>query len=226
LKVLFVGEGNHDIGPSGEAWGQPRPARGVVPVLARRVCPSIDAASVALPWRELSRLSPNARKGLEAKVAAAITISARRFGCEGTVCVSDRDRGLDRLEALNRGKRRGLEVLGAPHTAAVGVAVESVEAWTLGAPQAIAEELGISADRVRAALPAKHVEALSESSGNEDHRPKALIDRIASLARQRDGTAFRCAVAERTEVEALRAACPEGFGPFADELRAAFGPPH
>jgi hypothetical protein len=223
VKALFVGEGKHDIGPAGESWSQPRPATGVVPALARRVCPSIGAESIALAWHDISRFSPSARRGLEAKVAAAILLSARRFDCAGTICVIDRDGDEARLDAMGRGERRGLSAVGAPHTTAVGEAVESIDAWTLGAPSALAEALGIPVERVHPALPKKHVEALRESSEKEEHRPKAVLARIAALANQSDGTTLRRAVAERTSVADLESSCPAGFAPFARKLRASFG---
>jgi hypothetical protein len=233
VKVLFVGEGNHDIGAAGESWGQPRPARGVVPVLAHGVCASIqiegadptarkDADSIALAWHDIPRFSPAGRKGFEAKVAAAMLLSSKRFGCAGTICVSDQDGDEDRLGALQRGKLRGLAQVGAHHAIAIGVAIESIEAWTLGAPEAIAEELDVPVSRVRGVLPSKHVESLRESSGKEEHRPKALIGRLAALAHREDSTALRCAVAARTSVDLLQSACPQGFERFAEELRTAF----
>lgn len=223
MKVLFVGEGNHDIGPAGESSGRPRPATGVVPALARRVCPAISAESIALAWHDISRFSPRARRGFEAKVAAAILLSARRFDCAGTICVNDRDGDETRLEGLCRGEMAGRLSVGASHATAVGEAVESIEAWTLGAPVPLADELGIPVERVRSALPKKHVEALRESSEKEEHRPKAVLTRIAALANASDSTALRRAVAERTSVADLEAACPTGFAPFARNLRASFG---
>lgn len=223
MKVLFFGEGNHDIGFAGESWSQPRPATGVVPALARRICPAIDPSSIALPLREISRFSPGARRGYEAKVAAAIVVSARRFGCSGTICVADRDGDPERLGAMKRGKDRGLGALGAPHTAAVGIAVESIEAWTLGAQKALSEELGVPLARIRDKMPKKHVEALRKTSGIPEHRPKPLVEHLAALGGRSDGTGLRSAVAERTDVADLCAACPEGFAPFAEEVRRAFG---
>ncbi|MEP7120821.1 MAG: hypothetical protein ABJE95_07930 [Byssovorax sp.] len=233
MKVLFVGEGNHDIGGAGKSWGQPRPARGVVPMLAHRVCPSIqiegvdpaaskEGDSIALAWHDISRFSPKGRRGFEGKVAAAMLVSSRKFGCAGTVCVSDQDGDSDRLGALLRGKQGGVAQVRTSHAIAVGVAVESIEAWTLGAPEAVAEELDVHVSRVRAVLPGKHVESLRESSGKEEHRPKPLIGRLAALAHREDSTEMRCAVAARTDVTLLRSACPEGFDRFAEELRRAF----
>jgi hypothetical protein len=79
VKVLFVGEGNNDIGEASEEANQPRPASGVIPTLARKVCPVIDANSIALAWTEIRRFNPAGHKrGLAPKVAAAALLADRR----------------------------------------------------------------------------------------------------------------------------------------------------
>jgi hypothetical protein len=105
-----------------------------------------------------------------------------------------------------------------------GLAIESVEAWTLGAPEKIAEELGVDIKLVQQYYPpGVHVESLFERSGKPEHRPKQLLERIVQLKNRQDTTEFRQAVAERTEISALERACPQGFAPFAEQLRKAFG---
>jgi hypothetical protein len=222
--VLFVGEGRHDIGEPNPNPYQPRPTRGSIPTLARRVCPAMSADSVALAWTEIRRFNPAAlKRGYEAKVPAAVLLASRRFGCAGTVLVTDRDADPDRYAALQAGVARARQLFPG-HRIAFGLAVESVEAWTLGAPDEIAVELGVNGARVRAEYPrGVHVEALSERSGKEEHRPKRLLERLTGLAYREDSVEFREAVAERTEVTTLERACPEGFAPFVAELRAAFG---
>lgn len=222
MKVLFVGEGTHDIGGVGEIWARPRPATGVVPTLARRVCPTIGDDSIALAWREIPRFSRHTRKGFEAKVASAMLLSARKLDCAGTVCVVDRDGDESRLPAMKRRKVDGSSALGVPHPITVGIAVESIEAWTLGAQRALAEELAVELPVLQRALPKAHVEELRESSGREERRPKSVIRRLAELTNRCDGFALRTAVASKTSPEELSAACPSGFAPFAEELRAAF----
>jgi hypothetical protein len=223
MKVLFVGEGKNDIGPS-ELDSGPRAARGVVPALARKVVALINEDCPALAWRELSLFDPRARKkGFAAKVTAAILVSSRRFACGGTVCVADRDRDGERLTQMAAGRETGLELAGGAHGAVCGVAVESVEAWTLGAPEALAEELGLDPGAVRKEYPKTDVESLHENSGKPEHRPKALLARIANLKNRSDDTEFREAVAQRTDIAALERACQKGFRPFAEELRVVFG---
>ncbi len=61
MRVLFIGEGPHDIGHQ-SFDPQPRPATGTVPTLSRRVCPAIEEDSLALAWREIPILDRKSAK--------------------------------------------------------------------------------------------------------------------------------------------------------------------
>lgn len=222
MKLLFVGEGRHDIGDS-LFPGQPRSAEGTIPTLARRICPAIDSNSVALAWNEIARFNPQAKKrGFPAKITAAVLLADRRFGCTGTVVVSDRDGDDTRQAEFESGVERARELFSS-HPTVWGLAFESVEAWTLGIPHRIAEELNVDEAQVRSLYPRGiHVEKLSERSGKPEHQPKRLLEQVAQLKHESDSTAFRQAVAERTEPSELETACPNGFAPFAGRLREAF----
>ncbi len=227
MKVLFIGEGPHEIGHrlgSHDPFN-PQPAGGVLPALARQVCPSIKEP-LALKWSELPLFRPDVKRaGLAAKVAAAVLLSARRFGCAGTVCVHDRDRDDTRLPELLEGRERGLRTVASSHPVACGVAVESIEAWTLGAPTALAQTLKIDPKKVHAVYAASHAESFFEKSGKPDHRPKTLLQRVAESGNRNDDADFRAEVAERTDPAELERHCPDGFKPFAAALRTAFPAP-
>jgi hypothetical protein len=223
VNVLFVGEGSNDIGCADYSPNQPRSAGGVVPTLARKLCPLIGD-SLAIRWTEITRFSKGkVRRGFAAKVAAAMLLS-QAHGCSGTICVLDCDGCPERLDELQEGKERGAAALGGTHPTACGIAVESIEAWTLGDRQAIAQELAVSEPDVSGLYPrGKKVEELRESSKQENYRPKALLKRIAQLGHREDSTAFRQAIAERTDIARLEHFCPRGFEPFAEEVRREFG---
>lgn len=214
MKVLFVGEGSHDIGSTGGYVHEPFPAEGTIPALCRRVIPKIAMDSVALRWVDIVRLQPS-KKGFEAKARAARLIAERRVeSCKGLVLVVDNDGDEDgaRLERLRAAKSEGFPV-------ACGVAVESIEAWTLGATSALATVLRASAAEIRRTVGDRPVEALKESSPRS---AKQALSEIASLDNRVADTAFRQEVAELTDVAALAKACPRGFEPFVEELREAF----
>src|SRR5947208_3385449 len=104
MKLLFIGEGRHDIGDPSPNPYHPRPAEGTIPTLARRICTGIAPESVALAWPEIRRFNPSATKrGYPAKITAAVLVAARKFGCAGTVVVADRDSEAGRQSELEEG---------------------------------------------------------------------------------------------------------------------------
>jgi hypothetical protein len=236
LKILFVGEGPHELGSAEPGYG-PHPATGPVPILTRRICPSLGAEHLGIKWNEIQRYPVNqkqwdrdlAKSGYRSKAKSAVILSVVKFKCDGTVCVADGDTAPpDCLEQIRQGQREGLEKLeklGRRHAAACGVACQSVDAWTLGARKALADELGTTEEVLRRYYPPKHVEELFNQSGKEEHRPKAILDKIATAHGRSADTAFRTAVAERTEIEDLEKECPKGFKPFAEDVRRAFAAP-
>ncbi|MCB9567472.1 MAG: hypothetical protein H6710_09740 [Myxococcales bacterium] len=224
MKVLFVGDGKHDVGlPDGPHRGDPWPARGVVPALARQVVPMIADDSLALAWKDLHRWRPTPGsgrpRGYAAKIKLAALLARRKLGCEAVIAVADRDGEPTRPDELAAAADE-------PHPVPTvcGVAIESIEAWTLGATTALAERLGLPLGNIKKKLP-KPVETLYQSSGKREHRPKDLIAAIAELAHQRDSLELREAVAEQTDLQELERTCPEGFGRFAADLRRRFPTP-
>jgi hypothetical protein len=223
VKVLFIGEGRHDIGDANPDTYQPRPAGGVVPALMRRVCPGVAGVSIALAWPEIRRFNPSAEKsGYPAKTSAAVLLATTKFDCGGTVLVADRDTQASRESELEEGVMRARQLF-PNHPIVWGSPVESVEAWTLGVPEKIAAELDVDVKLVKEQYPPGiHVESLSERSGKVGHRPKRLLERIAQLKHRDDSTEFRQSIAERTDAAILEQACPKGFAPFAERLRKGF----
>jgi len=194
-------------------------------MLSRRVCPAIDEDSLALAWREIPILdNRQARRGLGAKVERAIVLSAEKYELAGTVCVMDQDRDENRLATMEQGQERGLRAVRQSHAAVCGVAVESIEAWTLGAPEAIADVLDVKTEDVQSHYRLRDVESFHQRSGKPVHRPKDILSGILDLKHETDSTAIRTDIAGRTNIETLARNCPIGFKPFSDKLKAAFGP--
>lgn len=217
-RVLFIGDGAHDIGAADWPTDDPFPAGGVVPHLAAKVAAIDREHSRSLHWAHprLARFTPTRKtSGYEAKIRAAkLQIERRQFDLEGLVCVVDED---------NDETRRDLPaaahaLASATCPIACGVAVRSIEAWTLGARKPLAEVLGISIDK----LPKTPPEAFYASSQKPELRSK---DVLKGLAERRGGDArsLREEVAERTDPDDLCRTCPAGFAPFAAALRATFG---
>jgi hypothetical protein len=221
MKVLFVGEGRHDIGPA--VFGpHPRPAAGVVSALCRRINPRIATDSVSLRWQDIATLN-RSKRGLEHKLVAAKELAVRH-GCTGTIAVVDRDgpNGAARIDDLQNGRSRSHANDSAVHPIAVGMAVESIEAWTLGDPQAIANVLGVSVDQVRQIYRESKVEEFHEQSGKSEFRPKEILKQVTDLKHRLPDVAFRVDVANQTDLAILESNCPNGFAPFAEDVRRIF----
>ncbi len=222
--MLFVGEGTHDVGPNefGAPAHQGRPARGVVPRLEARVVERIDlASSRALTWHEIPLLSRDRKPGLDRKVKGAALIASRSMGCAALVCVHDRDGGRNahRLDDMVRGAD---EVKTLP--VVCGLAVESIEAWTLGAYHALAAELEVDVARLRKHYDPAQAETFLPHSAKVEKQSKGLLERVATEGHRAPDLALREAVAERTDVGALAERCPEGFETFRKQLEKRLAP--
>ncbi len=222
MMILFVGEGKHETGA--EFAPRPRPARGVLPILARKVCPHLGTDHLALDWKEIALFNEAKKKrGFSAKVVAAIALAWKKK-CDGTIVVVDKDRDDTRLADMEDGVQKGKKTIPIEHPAVCGLAVESIEAWTLGAPAALATILGCTEKVLQDHYKIGEVEELYQNSGKVEKRPKNILKILAELHHQKDSLELRESVAEATEVDDLVKHCPMGFKPFADKLKAAFGP--
>src|SRR5262249_48621831 len=131
----------------------------------------------------------------------------------------------DRLPDMEAGRDRGRGSVGEAHLVVCGVAVESIEAWTLGAPSALAGHLEVEVSAVCKLYHLNQVETFKETSEKREKQPKAILQQVAGLGNQNDSTDLRVCVAERVDVDELKRHCKDGFKPFADALVTAFGGP-
>ena len=238
MKILLIGEGKHELGSSG-VMNRPRPAAGFLFILVQKICPNIGSDSVELSWTNLNLIMKKeprkkfaSRQGLAKKVQYAI-VQARRQDCQGTVCVHDRDCDADRLTEMENGREAEITKQNDGHEAICAVAIESIEAWLLGAPSALASVLQSDLDTIQKHVKEyspSRVEELKETSEDEKKQPKKLLAQIINVRPRtlaKSNTEFREDVASQLDhasLTELEKNCPEGFRPFANKLRAAFGP--
>lgn len=227
MKILFVGEGDHDIGGASETGGDRAP-NGVVPTLAHRVCPNINLrdGSASKSWQSIPVLLKDRSPGSTRyrKARNAVTYSHSQ-GFDGTVVVIDRDRDENKAQEIRDGLNRGAQLAGDGHLVAGGVAVESIEAWTLGAPTAICQELNVSVKQLMSVYkPARVERDLYANSKKPAKNSKSVLRKVCELGNQTPTADFRRRVAAVTDVAELERNCPEGFAQFANELLKAFGP--
>ena len=132
MKVLFIGEGPHDIGAPNSNPNQPRPARHHSHIGSPRLrgnCSRIDCAGLARdqslqPIRPKARLLCQDRRGSTAS-REELQLRSDRRGC--------RPGPRNRTTGRAGGRRDRAVRLFPQHAAVWGLAIESVEAWTLGA---------------------------------------------------------------------------------------------
>lgn len=220
MKVLFVGEGNNDIGRS---FGgiELQKATGVVPTLCRLMRPHIDDDSVAVSWKQIRlHCRTKALPGYDRKLKLAVELAIEN-GCTGTIAVVDEDNKPQRRSVLSEARNAiASDEETKLHRVAIGVAVKSLEAWTLADHEAIASVIGCApeCDGYRPA----QVEHLYQESDKPLKRPKDLLKRVLELGHLEDSTDIRVDIAKQSNIETLKRHCPTGFKPFAEEVCERF----
>lgn len=225
MRLLLVSEGPLDVGTAGRGRGDPEHGegeerRGAVGVLVRRVLADKMGREVS-DWEIERDVLPRVHARSEAvsgyprKAHLAIE-EARIRGCTAVAIVVDRDRteGGSRLAQLREGRDLA-EKSGNPlaYRAALGVAVEMVEAWLLADEQALNEALGL--DPKAPAIP--DPEGLDGGPKTESY-PKTVFRKLVERGRAVSGAPYDD-VAERVRLDVLERRCKLGFAPFAEELR-------
>jgi hypothetical protein len=201
--IEIVGEGKTD---RGQGTDQPEaPTNGVVPVLVHRLCDRPD--SMRVRQRPLPFLQG---KGLWQKVRFAKR-NAFNSGSAGLVFVLDTEGNhTGQLEQLQRG--RDSELLDYP--TAVGVAHPCIEAWLLADASAIARALGLTQ---RVDVP-EEPESLPAPCKDRNRNPKTVLSRCSRRNRPLSSAETTGIVQAIRDLNLIRARCPIGFAPFAEEV--------
>lgn len=233
--VVFLGEGDGDVGNSDPSDGSPTDEYpGDLVAVTRRVLADLGATNPdafrhqPLRWKDVRtrgtrRTAYGEPRGLAAKLLRALQHPPA--DADALVAVVDGDDDPDgRMKELQLGRRRAEEQnVALALRCAVGVAVREMEAWLLADPYARQFGLGawaaaenLSADPEDLADPKRefrdlHSRARSLDSGVPADRPTVKAAIIGAM---------------RSEYVARR--CPRGFRPFRrevqDRLLPLFGP--
>jgi hypothetical protein len=213
LRVLLVSEGRHELGgcPDGFAADDALPP---LATLVRRII-NKDA-----PVRFFCRRGKNIRKvhcgkmGSEwgKKVYSAIWHAANSKDgqtFDAVVVVVDRDgpKNADRLSHMKQGRN---EFGDSRFPCALGVAVESFDAWMIADPHGIAAAHG-DAEKAHA-------------RPEETRQPKDAADTIFGTSGGSGLGPKYTIVAQNADLANLAQACPKGFAPFAEEVRQRIAP--
>lgn len=207
--VFVLGEGPHEsLTAEGRADSSHGPA---LATLVRRLAggpADVEFRGMSLKeFRQEHAIGLRGKHGLKKQTIAAMR-AARNVGASGLAIVVDRDgrANASRLNAMRQGRddyhQEGV-------ACAVGVAVESFDAWMVVDANAMA----CATDDNK---PQPHQNPESLSPGNaKGHAQRQLGDGL----RQK-----YAAIAASTDLALLERMCPKGFGEFAQEVRTHLCP--
>lgn len=230
MRILILGEGPTDLGRFDRDGVLEQ--EGVVPVLVRRLLLEKDPqlllefrvktlASTMLLKKPSEKLKAS-RHGFLAKFRAVIGLPIGRWA-DAVVAVVDRDekKHQERLTELNNASEF-LQSEG--KMCAVGLAIEEIEAWLLA--DEIALRSALNDESIQ--LPPSP-ENLTSRDDKSEKSPKGLLRSLmeTALNRQvsRDEYLELCsAIAMQIDLSRLEKRCPNGFQPFAAQVRTLLHP--
>lgn len=219
MKMLLVSEGPRDIGRSRTHDGDAASPAGALTVLVRRLLGEHFRREIhgwEIDCSELARVHEHSGgvSGFARKVQLAVVVAAARgYSCAAVVVDRDGPANSGRIGELRKGRElaEGHHKDLADHTA-LGVAVETVEAWLL------ADEWGIN-EALHPTPPATECspESLGGRRDTAEH-PKTRFLSLVGTTGRTPAEAYDL-VASAVRLDVVERACPQGFAPFATELR-------
>ncbi len=194
MRILIVSEGVHELGDNS--------LDGALVMLASRLLDgNVSFERKKVSSREVRQHAQPGRGGRYKKRALGWIRLAEREGYDAIILVIDQDGDEERKQQFDRAQ----DDLRLSLPRALGVAIKTFDAWMLADEQALSEALETRID-----LPPN-----PESEGDPKSKCKNLRDAAHSQPSLR---AMYAAIAERTDMEKLKARCPNGFAPFAQRV--------
>lgn len=188
MKVLVVAEGAHE-------------REGALPALVRRLNPAIVDAECEPANTTSVRAYRGTGDGFY-KRALRWLIEAEKRGYDALVFVIDRDRRRERIREMNMAQH-SLTQSQLPR--ALGVAIESFDAWILADQKALGIVLGCNVPQQKSPERMRDPKARCETLRDRSGKDLALRDMYRE-------------VLANAEVEVLEKRCPDGLAPFAERV--------
>jgi hypothetical protein len=210
LSILVLSDGPHEIGHTGDSAA----TGDGLPPLSMLVSRILGTPSHVQFKTGALRKAGRAHKGEgHARKASLAIADARKEGHDAVVILLDADGDkVGRRAALERGRTDVPSTQSLP--CAVGVAVETFDAWMIADGSAIGKAGG------NASISHPSPESLGDKEGTGNH-PK---DRAGEIFGDKKalGPKYKV-VAAHVDTDLLEKCCPKGFGPFAQEIRERIG---
>jgi hypothetical protein len=176
--------------------------------------------------RDTIKSKPKKRRRGATSLASKVTLAIKNarysnLDFRGVVIVVDRDgpeRGGDRLAKMERGRERA-EADGYVLPCALGIAIETAEAWLLADGQALENALGLD-ETPSISDP----EGLYGRKGSEEHPKGKLNSYLDRDSQNRTHGECIADIAERSDIPVIRDKCKRGFAPFQDEVTERIAP--
>jgi len=224
MRVAFLSEGATELGFAPGARADDAPLRDFfLRIVVERMlgvqgelCPLQNAGIGYLRGAGAGRLCRDGAKMVR---------ECCRAGAEAAVIVIDRDRTAprERWRRLDEQRRRIREDRERPVAipVAIGVAVETIEAWLLADELALCRVLGLPNPEKPMASP----EGLDGTPGEATH-PKCVLNRYFARDTKQDREFLDrvAAVAREMDLDVVARMCPEGFERFRSDVMAQVGP--
>ena len=210
MGVLIFADGPHELGHDRGQLLLPQGSLPPLPCLVHRLLGEPKHLTYkCLPFKAVKH-AHGTGKGYRKKARLAL-LKAAQEGCKAAVILIDRD-GPRKAWKLNHVKAGRDEVSDFP--CAVRMAIETFDAWMITDGKAVGQAGG-KADQSHPSP-----ETLDGPPESDQH-PKR---RAVKLFGTESLGAYYCAVAEHVRLDVLARQCPDGFAPFADEVKDRLGP--
>ena len=209
MRVFVVGDGMYDVGECRNQVidGPDLPA---LPEIIQKLLPrSKDVQFVCSTIKEIRTRQSGGAGPLNKKKVIAAVLQASRHKADAVVFVIDRDGDRQRMQELNAGRREISPQDFLP--IALGMAVETFDAWMIADAGALRHVEGCERAEAHPSP-----ESLDGGRGTQQH-PKDYAIRQVGADRLWDK--YAC-IAKFIDIAHLERVCPQGFQPFANEVRS------
>jgi hypothetical protein len=213
VRLLICGDGKHELGQPGEHFRSDDPNR-ELPALPRLVHRLLGEppgfACQTMGWKDVTAAVHPGKGHAHTKKVIVAALQARKSGLDGMVVLVDRDRKhrSETIEPLTSGRESPQCPQRLP--IALGVAIETFDAWMICDGSAVAAAGGDQ----------QHSHSRPENlRGSEDAPDHPKVRAALAFGGGGLGAAYK-RVAQLVRLDELEKSCPDGFGEFAKDVRA------